>query len=209
MIDDPVQTRCRDHVRRERVYPNVVLGEFERHRSRKADERCLAAGIDRVARRRPQALTTRNINDNAAMLGIDHHVCCGLRGSKRAYEIQVDVLAPASLRLSQEASLPGTAGIVDEDIQASERLVCLSHRRRHLNRVQHVGLDKKGAASQFEYLADDALSVADVDIGDDDICSETGQCQRGARTDAIGASGDQCRLAIEAVSRFPHACFSW
>jgi hypothetical protein len=147
---------------------------------RQGDEACLRAHIDNLA---------------AALF--DHDAPGGLTGEESALEVDregaVEVLF-ANI-LSEIAGRD--AGVVHENVKATEVLGGLLDAGFDLVNVGHVHLQREHAAAAGGDLGFKALVAAKFFEADGDVGSGFGECEGDGTAEATSGAGDQGDLAVE------------
>ena len=106
--------------RAQRIDPDIVARQLERHHPRELHEGGLARAVGRQARDGPHRPHGRDVDD-APALALHHGPRRRLRAERRAAEIDVEHSVPiARLDIQERPVLPRDAGIVDEHVDPPE-----------------------------------------------------------------------------------------
>src|SRR5262245_23903618 len=126
---------------------NTMWGEGKRHRTGEADEASLAGRVvgtkDVAAHRRG-----RQIDDNTPSTGGDHAARDCLSCDKAPLKIDVLDVIPLRLRQLQERRTRKDSGIVDENVEPSERRIGFLDDALRLPAAGHAAVHEHGSASE-------------------------------------------------------------
>src|SRR6266404_2272478 len=118
---------------------DVVTGELERGDAGHADDGALAAGVDGVGRAREALAGDRgDVDDDAAAAG-NHLARHALQAEEHALAVDAHDAVPVGLGEIHDVRAPGDAGIVDQHIDAAERLDHAAHHLVDARQVADVG----------------------------------------------------------------------
>lgn len=101
------------------------------------------------------------------------------------------------------------ARVVDEDVEAAERLRGMIDRAAHGHRIGAVGLDRDGpAAERLDVGNDGPRPLRRFLVSDRDVRAIGRQPFRNGRADAATAARDECALALKSIheSSCGHLC---
>jgi hypothetical protein len=124
-----------------------------------------------------------------------------------AFEVGVQHVVPQLLRRFQRSVYSHRvrhAGIVDEDVEATEGFGDLVYRNLQLQAVSDVGdpVDHRWAVKALGARPQAALVTADQS----NRCTGLGEGRRDRAPDAAGSSGDDLRRVSSMVSKTPRRC---
>src|SRR5206468_4719935 len=125
-------------------------------------------------------------DDGTAALARHHRPSRGLRAEERPLEIHVEDEVPVLFAHLEERDAGIDAGVVDEDVQAAERLHHAPQHLLDLRQARYVARDERRARARLSYLRGDALSGRPVvEIVDPDVGAVTSKRDRHAATDSL------------------------
>jgi hypothetical protein len=132
-----------------------------------------------------------------------------LRAEKRAGQVRVDSRLPLLVReVLQRDRGRAAAGVVEQDIQATEDAPGLVEQRAHRGRVGHVGADRERAVGRRTGCRDHLLQELTSPGGEHDAIAILEQRERGCLADAGAGAGDQRDLSVQPPALAAHACLS-
>ena len=202
------------HSRDGRGCDEVDLDAVRRARGREAaresDDGALGGGIGQVVRESEQARGSRH--DDTAVATFDHVRPCGPGGVERACDMDGQVALEVVRVGFREARPSDDAGVVDQDVEASELLHRRIDERLCTCGCRYVaGVGDRGSASRDDLGGDgrrrfgvssNALHRA-AEVVDDDACSSGGEQQRMGSPDAASRAGDDSDAPVKSVLVHP------
>ena len=129
---------------------------------------------------------------------LDHVRDGGVGAVEDGVEVRGDDLAPLLDAEAADRAVAVDAGVVDEDVEAAERLHGLFDEHRALVGMSHAGLDEEDFLALVLHGLDQGLGfVLALVVVDDDLCAVVGELERDGLAEASRASGDDRHLVLQ------------
>ena len=137
--------------------------------------------------------------DDGAPTRREHRGDAGLAAEPHALQVDLHHAFPRRFgRVERAAVVRGKdAGVVVEDVQATEGVHRGLHHRRAVVGPGHVRADERGLAPGRADRRDDVLSFGLAHVTDDDVRAFGGEQFRGGAAHAACRTSDQCDLLCE------------
>jgi hypothetical protein len=184
--------------RRDRVHADLLRAELAREALREPVDAVLGEAV--VAGAHPRG-GRRLVHDRAAA-ALAHRAVARARAQQRAVEVHVHearVVAPVHLQKRVELHVAEDRGVVDQEVDAAERLHgALGHRQRRLGRAD-VDLDRERLGAGLADLLRDALAVVLLDLGDHHARALRCESLRVGLADPAARAGHDRHLARDSI----------
>ena len=164
-------------------------------------DRRLGRAVDRLARQRDEAGLRAHVHDAPAAL-LDHHPRHGLTGEEEALDVEVEGAVEIGLCPVLGRLLLGTQpGVVDEDVDAPERVPHRLDGRSDLRQVQQVHLHAQRPPPHAFDLGREILRVGRHPQPEGHVRTGIRERQGDGSAQATRGARHQCRLAVEPEAR--------
>ena len=192
--------RREDEAGQDGVDADPVLREFHRRALGEADHRGLGGGVDDRPRIPRQARDRRGVDDYTAVALLLEYARAVLHAEKHALGQHVEgVVERLDRDLGDGADGTADAGIVEQDVEATEVVERAFQHRFDVSFLGDVGLDEARALAMalgFSHLHGLGAGLRVV-IGDHDIRAFGEETQHGRASHATCTTGDDGSLAFE------------
>src|SRR5205085_2359797 len=136
-----------------------------------------------------------------------HHATDGLREQEDAGEVGLHHRVPFVTRQILEAGANTIAGVVDEEIDPSERVERPRHQVRHLPRVAHVTDGRERATSLGTHRVGDRLERLTPAAAGDDVGADLRELDGDRAPDALAGAGDHGDAIAQRIGRKTHRSY--
>ena len=171
------------------VNADAILDELRRHGLRRHHKRRLGDVVDRLVPQRLGGTDGCVVEDDAAATGLHRrHEPAGQ--ANRGHYMEVPVGLPLLVRRINDRLVATGAGIVDQDVGASELLGRCRHECGTATRSGDVSSDSEHPRVRGRNLGKGGLQLVRVARGDDDVRPLPSQRFGGGQADADTTSGD-------------------
>src|SRR5215471_2732179 len=156
--------------RRDRIDPDPVWRQFQRHCPRHRQHTALARDIMHAPWRAAKRRTRSQVDDRSRPPSRYHRLGDGLSAETRTFQIDVKNVIPVALAHVEERDPREYAGVVDQNVDPPELMLDNRDHRLHLPGLPHIRLEQQCTPPPTAYfLGDRVCSLLVIEPIDRDI----------------------------------------